>query len=379
MNSNRPQVRRSAFHGSFKIATIRNIPILIHFSFLLILPFLGWAIGNNIKAFSDMAGVPPSRLSLSPYVLGIVVALALFASVLLHELGHSFVAAKMGIRIRSITLMLFGGIAQLEEMPRKAGQEAKIAIAGPVVSMVLGLAFLALLPIVSRTASPDIIFSTFYLGQINIVLAIFNLVPAFPMDGGRILRSLLAKWKPFSTATTIAANVGKALAIGFGLIGLFVGNLFLVLIAFFVYVGASQENKFVVYETTLAGLRVRDLMTSAVKSVLPRAGVAELVLQMFKERHTGYPVVENGKVLGCVTEEDIAKLPEDKRATATVEDIMTSKPIFVAPNDEAFLALKRMNENQIGRLPVIHDGILVGILSRTDILRGFRLTQLQAA
>jgi CBS domain-containing protein len=153
----------------------------------------------------------------------------------------------------------------------------------------------------------------------------------------------------------------------------------LVLIAFFVYVGASQETKFVVYETTLAGLRVRDLMTSSVKSVLPRAGVAELVLQMFKERHTGYPVVENGKVLGCVTEEDIAKLPEDKRATATVEDIMTSKPIFVAPNDEAFLALKRMNENQIGRLPVIHDGILVGILSRTDILRGFRLTQLQAA
>jgi Zn-dependent protease len=126
----------------------------------------------------------------------------------------------MGIRIRSITLMLFGGIAQLEEMPRKSGQEAKIAIAGPIVSILLGFAFLALLPVVSQTAGPDIVFSVFYLGQINLFLAIFNLIPAFPMDGGRILRSLLAKWKPFSTATAIAANVGKALAIGFGLIGL---------------------------------------------------------------------------------------------------------------------------------------------------------------
>ncbi len=363
--------------GSLQIGTVMGIPILVHYSFLLILPFLVWAIGNNIKALASYAQVPVSRLALSPYMLGLLIVIGLFASVVLHELGHSYVALRKGVGIRSITLMLFGGVAQLEEMPSGPLEEAKMALAGPAVSFVLGFCCNALGLMVPRAENSDLAFALSYLGHMNLFLGAFNLLPAFPMDGGRVLRSVLARWTPFLTATTVAANVGKVLAFALGVLGVFRGDLFLVLIAFFVYIGATQEHEFTVIKSTLDGLRVRDMMTSPVVTVGPEMTVPDLIDKMFRERHTGYPVVQGEVLVGCVTQEDIEKREPDRRSAATVADIMSKEVMGIGPQEDAHVALNKMSDAEIGRLPVIDGEKLVGIVSRTDILRGFKLRQLQ--
>lgn len=368
---------QSPASGSFKLATILGIPILIHFSLLLILPVLTWSIGDQIKEFAALAEIPAGSLALSPYVSGFVVSVALFVSVALHELGHSIVALRYGVRIRRITLMLFGGVAQLESMPTGPWQEAKIAAAGPAVSFGIGLACYSTAGIIPADLA-DLAFAVAHLGYINLVLGVFNLLPAFPMDGGRILRSVLARWYPFTTATSVAAAVGKAMAVLMGLAGLVGGNLMLVLVAFFVYIGASQEKEFTTLKTTLDGLRVRDLMTSDVSAVSPSLPVEELLDKMLRERHTGYPVVHQSAVVGCVTFEDVTKVSAEDRRAAVVEDIMSRDAIMVRPDEDAYVALNRMSQEEIGRLPVVDDGRLVGIVSRTDIVRGFRLRQARA-
>ncbi len=363
--------------SSIKIGSIMGIPIYLHYSFLLILPFLAWSFGNNIKSLAGYAEVPVHHLEYSPYVWGFLIALALFGSVLLHELGHSYIALKKQVKIRGITLMIMGGVAQLEEMPTRPGEEAQIALAGPVVSLLVGAGAYLMLPFLGNT-HPNLVFSFSYLGYINIFLALFNLLPAFPMDGGRILRSLLAKRKPFMTATRIAADIGKIFAFAFGIFGLLNGNFVLILIAFFVYMGASQEYHYTVLKTTLDGFQVRDLMNINVITVEAHSTVTDLIDRMTRERHHGYPVVRNGELAGCVTLEDLEKLPPNERQSASVSDIMSTDIISVAPNDDIYLALRRMSENEIGRLPVLDNGRLVGILSRSDIMRGFQLRQLQS-
>ena len=363
--------------SSLRVGSIMGIPIYLHFSFLLILPFLAWAFGNNLKAMAGYTRVPVSHLGYAPYVWGLLIAIALFASVLLHELGHSYIAVKKHVRIRGITLMLFGGVAQLEDMPTEPGQEAQIALAGPLVSFLVGLGCYWSLSALDPRVHPDLAFSLSHIGYLNILLGAFNLIPAFPMDGGRILRSLLARRKPFVTATKIAANVGKVFAFAFGIWGLLGGNLFLVLIAFFVYIGASQEYQFTVIKATLDGFRVRDLMTPDVVTVEADTRVQELIDRMLREHHMGYPVMRGGELAGCVTLEDINKLEPEHRATARVADIMSTDLISTGPDDDIYLALKRMSENEIGRLPVLENGKLVGLLSRSDVMRGFQLRQLK--
>lgn len=353
-----------------------GIPVFFHYSFLLILPFLAWAFGNNLKSMAGYVDIPMSRLQHSPYVWGLMIAMAVFGSVLLHELGHSFVALRKGVKIRGITLMLFGGVAQLEEMPSGPGEEARVALAGPLVSFLVGAVCFLAVPVVGRADHPNLAFSVSYLGYINIFLGVFNLLPAFPMDGGRILRSLLAARLPFVTATKVAASIGKVFAVGFGMLGLIGGNLMLVLVAFYIYIGASQEYQFTIIKANLDGLRVRDLMTTDVATVAPDTTISEILELMMRQRHMGYPVMQGRRLVGCVTLGDVEKLPRERRAAATVGDVMSHDPITAAPDDDVYVALKFLSENGIGRLPVIDKGRLVGILSRSDIMEGFKVRQI---
>jgi Zn-dependent protease/CBS domain-containing protein len=364
--------------SSVRIGSILGIPIYLHYSFLLILPFLAWAFGNNIKALAAHADVPAGLLGLSPYVWGLLIALGLFGSVLLHELGHSVVAMRKHVSIRGITLMIMGGVAHLEEMPEKPGDEAQIAIAGPVTSFLVAAACYVALPFTEVLDHPNLAFALAYVGYMNLFLGGFNLLPAFPMDGGRILRSVLAKWKPFVSATKIAVDVGKAFAFLFGIYGLLSGNFILVLIAFFVYMGASQELHYTVMRTTLDGFRVSDLMSTQVATVSPDTSIRDLIDRMLRERHMGYPVTDGDRLVGCVTLEDIEEAKLNKPDARQVSEIMTTGVVTVQPRDDIYMALKRMNEREIGRLPVVEAGQLVGILSRSDVMRGFQLRQLQA-
>ncbi len=365
------------FKNSVTILHVAGIPIRLHISFLLILGFLVLVIGNNIGAIADMAGIAGEELTANPFLLGLILAILLFTSIALHELAHSFVARSQGIEIREITLMLLGGVAQM----RNEGDdkdEVWMAFAGPLFSLVFGALLLyAVRPLAARMMA-DVHLVVYYLGFMNIFLGFFNLLPAFPSDGGRILRSLIARRTSYLQATRIATSVGKAFAILFGVVGFVYGHLFLILIAFFIYIGATQEYQFNVVKDAFSDFRVRDLMTADVSTVTQDMTVAELLELMHRERHSGYPVMDDqSRLVGCVTLHDVRALGDDTPGSTPIGDIMNCELITIRPQDELFYAFKKLSEADVGRLMVVEDGQLRGILTRSDIMKAYRLRALQ--
>lgn len=364
------------FKDSVVIGRIFQIPVKLHISFLLVLPFLAWAFGNNLQRMAQYMEIAPETLFINPYFLGLIMALSLFISVLLHELAHSLVARGKGIEIKNITLMLLGGVAQMEEIPEKPGEEAMMAISGPVLSLGLGVILLLIARMIGDR-SGDILLLFTYLGQINIFLGIFNLLPAFPTDGGRILRSLLAQRMSFIRATKLAASFGRGFALLFGFLGLISGNFILLFIAFFIYIGASQEYQMTLLKSTLSGFTVSDLMTENVVTLEEDLTIQELLDRMFKERHSGYPVLSGETIKGCVTMEDIQKVNPKEYSEKKIYDIMSKEIKKVQPHDDIYQALRILSTEDIGRLMVVDNERLVGIITRSDIMRGFHLQQIQ--
>ena len=316
----------------FRIGSAFGIPIQLDLTFLLVLPLFAFVIASQVELWADImndtvgANLDPAVLSTGavPWVLGIVAAVGLFVGVVLHELGHSVVAMRFGFPIESITLWLFGGIANLEEMPEDWKQELQIAVAGPIVSILVGAvsygAFL-LLPGSHSVVLDAARFVFGYLALMNVALAAFNMLPGFPMDGGRVLRALLARNRPYARATKIAAEVGKGFAILLGLFGLLVTfNLFLVALAFFIYIGAAGEAQQTIMRAAFEGVVVGDIMTPAdhVETVDEDMSVAALIDKMFEDRHTGYPVERDGEVVGLVTLEDARAVSDVERGAYTV-------------------------------------------------------------
>ena len=242
--------------GSFRIGRLFGIPIQIHYTFLLVIPLFAWIIGSEITFTIDSltalfgVSIDPTLLTagLIPYGIGAIVALGLFAGVLIHEIAHCIVALRNGIKINNITLMLFGGISSMEEATPDPRVELPMALVGPLTSLLVGLLSLAIMyaipGFVSSSANAGVLVFVFgYLGLLNVILFAFNLLPAFPMDGGRVLRAFLAKRMPLHRATKIAADVGRGFAILFGIVGLIFFNPFLILIALFIYIGASRSRQ----------------------------------------------------------------------------------------------------------------------------------------
>jgi len=367
----------------FRIGSAFGIPIQLDLTFLLVLPLFAWIIGSQIAQTAELlngslgAGLDPALLTDGSlvWVLGVVAAVGLFTGVVLHELGHSLVAIRFGFPIDSITLWLFGGVAQLTEMPEDWKQELAIAVAGPVVSVALGAISYAVFFLLPGTESAVVESARFvfaYLAVMNVALAAFNMLPGFPMDGGRVLRALLARTRPYARATQIAAEVGKVFAILLGLFGLFVaGNIFLAGLAFFIYIGAAGEARETTMRADLEGVQVRDVMTPAdrVTSVTPGMSVRELIGTMFRERHTGYPVEVGGEVVGLVTLEDARAVKEVERDAYTVGDVMTTELVTVGPELDVMDALNELQENSVGRLVVTdEDGAFRGLLTRSDVM-----------
>ncbi|WP_436929948.1 site-2 protease family protein [Halosimplex halobium] len=367
----------------FRLGSAFGIPIDVDLTFLLVLPLFAWAIGSQIGRYveivNDLFGssIPVDTLTTSTELslaLGLVAALGLFVGVVLHELGHSLVAMRYGFPISSITLWIFGGIAQLDEMPEDWRQELFIAIAGPVVSVALGAVSYAAFLAVPAGESLGLAAAAFVLGYLalmNVVLAAFNLLPGFPMDGGRVLRALLNRTRPYARATEIAAEVGKVFAILLGLFGLFGGGgLFLVAIAFFIYIGAASEAQQTVMRAAFEGVTVADVMTPAdrVTAVEDDLSVAELIETMFRERHTGYPVERDGEIVGLVTLEDARAVREVERDAYRVEEVMSTDLYTVAPDDDVMTALEELDSHAVGRLLVMEDDEFVGLITRTDIM-----------
>lgn len=365
--------------SSLRITEVWGIPIKLHISFLIILPIFVWVFANTEFFFAFLL----NESTLLAYGFATLLAVLFFVCIVLHELGHSYVALKSGIDISSITLMIFGGVSSMENPKEDPAVEWRLAIAGPLVSIAIGTILLgsALVlgfrfPLFRVVESIPAIFLG-WLGYINFVLAGFNLIPAFPMDGGRILRSVLARRMSYIKATEKAAGVGRVFAFALGLLGLLTvaqGGIWFILIAAFIYIGASEEEKATKLSGALSNKNVVDLMTKDVISVSSDMSLAEVVEFIKNNKHMGYPVVDDGELIGMITFSDIQRVEAKERENVKVVEVMSTNLVTVKPDTDAYTALIDMSKQGIGRLPVVENNNLVGIVTRTDFTRAIQIS-----
>ena len=368
---------------NFEIGRITGIPIRLNVTLVVFLPLLAWLISRE-EQLSFYAGVVDAiapravdaaavQSGTAPVIVGVATALGLFVGVLLHELGHSWTARRYGITITSITLWIFGGMARMEDLPEDWNVELYVALAGPAMSVLVGAACYASLFVLP--AQPVLVVVVGSLAVINVTLAIFNLVPAFPMDGGRVLRALLARSRPYAEATRTAATVGKFMAVLMAILAVLAFAPILLLVAMFVYVAAGAESRATVLRELLKGVTVRELMSTDVRTVTPETTVAEFLDRVLTERTTAYPVMERGTVTGVVTLDSIRSVPVDDRETTTVADVMGSSPPTVAPDADAFDALSAMSATAGDRVLVVEEGRFVGQLTTDDFMTAIEVLQ----
>lgn len=329
----------------------------LHFSFLLLMLAI-----YLVALFNLIPGVD--------VIIAILITL-LFVTVVLHELTHSYVAQRYGVEIERIVLLPIGGVSAMKKLPKDPHQELRIAIAGPLINLVLAGVLYPVFLLIGSSISPSLNFLLYNFILLNLLLGAFNLLPAFPMDGGRVLRAYLTEKMNFIRATETAASIGKQLAIVMAIVGIFFSP-FLILIAIFVYLGADQESKMVLINTLLEGINVRDIMTSEVKTVSPTDTVADVLKIMFQHKHMGYPVYKDGDLLGIITFHDLSRVPEEEK-DLPVEQFMTRDLLVTSPDEDVSTILERLNMNNVGRLPVLEDGKLVGIISKTDIMKALEI------
>ena len=315
------------------------------------------------------------------WIVGIVAALLLFISVLVHELSHSFVAKGRGLPVQGITLFIFGGVSNLRGEARRAWDEFAIAIVGPLTSAVLAGAFWGLTFLVTDPSSPLAAFLS-YLAIINGLVAAFNLLPGFPLDGGRVLRSIL--WGGTGSlvkATNIAAMVGRILGwalIGWGVFrilqGDLLGGLWTAFIGWFLSSIADASRKEVVAQEIFQGVRVGDVMDPEPEAVSPGMTADEIVTECFLRRgRRAVPVCDESGLIGIVSLSDIKEIPQERWGSTTAGEVMTREPLHrVSPANDLTQAMNLMNEHDINQVLVTEDGQLKGMLNRAHIMRYLR-------
>ncbi|WP_256393642.1 site-2 protease family protein [Natronoarchaeum rubrum] len=369
---------------NYTIGSVTGIPIRVNVTLLVFLPALAWLLSRPdqigvyagvIEALSphgiDDAAIEAGQ---TPLVLGSAAAVGLFVSVLIHELGHSWTARYFEVGIASITLWIFGGMAHMDELPEDWNVEFWIAVAGPVTSLLLALGFGAALQIVPASA-PLAIFVVGWLAVANVSLAIFNMVPAFPMDGGRILRALLARSRPYVAATQTAAAVGRGFAIVMAILGILSFAPMLVLIAMFVYVAATAESRTTALRDLFRGITVRDLLSDRGEAVDADESVQTLLERLVAERSTGYPVVDGGRLVGLVTFDEVRSVPPAERDASRVSDVMRADPPTVDIDADAFDALQLFAESRTDRVVVVDGEDVVGTISQSDLVTAMEVVQ----
>jgi len=342
----------------WKLGTFAGIDVFVHATFLLIVGWYGWTYWLETRT---LAGA----------LEGVAFILLLFLAVTLHEYGHALTARKYNIRTRDITLYPIGGVARLERMPEKPIQELWVALAGPTVNVVIAavlFAYLALtnalVPFSQLTLTTGSLIERLML--VNISLVLFNLIPAFPMDGGRVLRALLAMNMDYVRATQIAATVGQGLAFLFGLAGLF-GNPMLLFIAFFVWMGASQEASLVQAKNALGGIPVSRAMLTNYETVSPRDNLSRIAQLIVAGSQHDFPVVDSSRVVGVVTRDDFLAALTQNGLNVLVSSVMRGNLPEIDSYEMVESALLRIQESGVRVLPVTHAGQLVGIVTPENI------------
>ena len=354
-----------------------GIPLSLDPSFALVLPLFAWLIGSQVPAYAELLAAVGLEVDgdalargITPYLLGLTAALGLFASVVVHELGHALTARLYGVQTKGITLWFLGGVAQLEDMPRQRGAEAIVAIVGPLTSGALGVLFGTLLGNVPMGDGTTFVVA--YLAITNVALAVFNLLPALPLDGGRVLRSLLALALPRERATSLAGAVSQVLAIGLGVFGFLSLNLLLMAVAFFVYNAGRAEVQMETMRRAFEGRRVRDFMSADPIVVDVGMPIDRFRALRAWKAHPCYPVVDDQERLLGVAR--IAEA-EDAGDSASLRSVLRDAET-VRANDDMEAAVRRLASSELGRFVVIDDAErVVGILSKTDVVRALEAVQ----
>ncbi len=360
-------------NNSLRIFTFKGIPVEIHISWLLIFSLLSISLAmgyfpETVEGYSNQVY----------WAAGIITTLVIFASVLTHEFGHSLVALKEGIPIKKITLFIFGGVAHMEHDPNHPSAELKITAAGPLTSLLIAAAagavyYLLLTP--GLLASEAVLI----VARVNLVMAVFNLVPAFPLDGGRLFRSIVWYFnKNMLTATRIAAGFGSFLsflimALGFTMI-FFQGNIlgiWLIFIGWMIYQAGQSSYSQLVFKDTFAGMKVSELMSTDLQTISPDATLDELADHFLHYKYGAFPVVYGSTTHGLVSLQHVKEIPREKWAETRVSQVLTplKETMVLKPDNDAAEVMMRMAAQNTGRALVMENGDLVGLLSRTDMMR----------
>ena len=362
--------------GSLTLFRVRGVPIRAHWTLLLVIPYLAVALSYQFGTLATLAGVDHDDVALPTVVWGALLAIALFASVAVHELAHTLVAMRFGGRVRAITLMLVGGASQLSHAPKRPRHEALMALAGPATSLALG--FVCLLGNMYLGGTADVQIALFYLAVVNLSLGLFNLLPAFPMDGGRVLRAILTTRLGRSRATTIASGVGKVFAIGFGIVAILEINLLLGFIAVFVYVGATNEIAAERVGEVFDELRVKDFLPS--HGPLPVVGADDFIdtaiARMAALDRLELVVTDRGGAAAVIDADDVARLaPAHRHAPlGFLLSRLTARYLTVSPSASATEALETASDRSAPYLVVVDPaGAVVGLVGPQDVARTFKL------
>ena len=350
---------------SWRIGTIAGIGVYIHATFLLLILFI---LGLYLQQGRTLEGA----------LAGTLFILVIFGCIVLHELGHALAARKYGIHTRDITLLPIGGLARLERMPDVPIQELWVALAGPAVNAVIagGLYVGARIAGISPQVQPFHWLGGNFLNRlmvVNLWLLVFNLIPAFPMDGGRVLRAILATRMEYTRATVLASRIGQAIAYVFGFVGLFTDP-FLLFIALFVWMGAEQEAAMVQVHTSLGGIPVQRAMLTEFRTLNPDDALQTALDHTLAGGQQDFPVVFGDHVLGVLTREDVLRTIAQQGSNVHVREAMNREFKPVDSHDMLESALAVLHGCKCRSLPVIHDGQLVGMLT-TDNVGEFLMIQ----
>ena len=363
--------------ASFRLGRVFGIDVGANWSWLIVFALVLWSLATSVFPSQDKG------LSHAAYWgMAAAAAVSFFAAILLHELGHALVARREGVAIEGITLWLFGGVARLRGRMPSARAEFRIAIGGPLVSVAIAT---VLLLVAGLAPLPKAVDGTiFWVGYINAVVLVFNLIPALPLDGGRILHSGFWAWRrDLVWATQIGTTIGRGfgiLMIGAGIasfvLGIAAGGLWLAVVGWFLNMAAQAEAQQVIARERLRGVRVHDLMVDHPVTVAPDLTIGEVIDEVAREhRHSTYPVVEDGRAVGLLPFRCLARTPRSEWDERRVRDCMLSRDeVPTVPEDEpAAEALQELAQTGVGRALVVEDGRLAGLLSLTDLARAAQL------